>query len=88
MADRSIEQCLAFALAVLAALLLSLALNVLLRPWFVRYALARPNARSSHRQPTPQGGGMAVVAATLLVAWACVALMPAPCKGKVEYCWR
>ena len=27
--------------------------------------MARPNARSSHRQPTPQGGGIAVVVATL-----------------------
>ena len=31
-------------------------------------ALAKPNARSSHRIPTPQGAGIAVVAATLLVA--------------------
>ncbi|WP_349371512.1 glycosyltransferase family 4 protein [Salinarimonas sp.] len=34
-------------------------------PLMRRYALARPNARSSHRVPTPQGGGIAVVAATL-----------------------
>lgn len=33
----------------------------LLHPWLVRYALARPNARSSHKTPTPQGGGIAVV---------------------------
>ena len=52
------------------ALFLSSALLVLLRPWLARYAMARPNARSSHRQPTPQGGGIAVVAATLVVAWA------------------
>jgi UDP-N-acetylmuramyl pentapeptide phosphotransferase/UDP-N-acetylglucosamine-1-phosphate transferase len=39
-----------------------------LRPLLQRYALARPNARSSHRVPTPQGGGIAVIAATLLVA--------------------
>jgi UDP-N-acetylmuramyl pentapeptide phosphotransferase/UDP-N-acetylglucosamine-1-phosphate transferase len=50
------------------ALLLSSALLVLLRPWLARYAMARPNARSSHREPTPQGGGIAVVAATLVVA--------------------
>jgi UDP-N-acetylmuramyl pentapeptide phosphotransferase/UDP-N-acetylglucosamine-1-phosphate transferase len=37
-------------------------------PLLQRYALARPNARSSHKIPTPQGGGIAVVAATLLVA--------------------
>ncbi len=32
------------------------------------YALAQPNARSSHRVPTPQGGGIAVIAATLAVS--------------------
>ncbi len=41
---------------------------VLLRPALRRYALARPNARSSHREPTPQGGGIAVVAATIAAA--------------------
>jgi UDP-N-acetylmuramyl pentapeptide phosphotransferase/UDP-N-acetylglucosamine-1-phosphate transferase len=30
--------------------------------------MAKPNARSSHRIPTPQGGGIAVIAATLVVA--------------------
>jgi UDP-N-acetylmuramyl pentapeptide phosphotransferase/UDP-N-acetylglucosamine-1-phosphate transferase len=44
-------------------------LVVILRPWLERYALARPNARSSHREPTPQGGGIAVIIAT--VAGAC-----------------
>lgn len=39
-------------------------LIVLLRPALQRYALARPNARSSHDEPTPQGGGIAVLAAT------------------------
>ena len=47
------------------AALLSALLIVLLRPLLVRYALARPNARSSHTTPTPQGGGIAVVAATI-----------------------
>jgi UDP-N-acetylmuramyl pentapeptide phosphotransferase/UDP-N-acetylglucosamine-1-phosphate transferase len=51
-----------FALIV-AAGLCSAALIVLLRPLFVRYALARPSARSSHTAPTPQGGGVAVVLA-------------------------
>lgn len=40
-------------------------LILVLWPWLRRYALAQPNARSSHREPTPQGGGVAVVAATL-----------------------
>jgi UDP-N-acetylmuramyl pentapeptide phosphotransferase/UDP-N-acetylglucosamine-1-phosphate transferase len=55
-------------LVLVAAALLSAALIVLMRPLLVRYALARPNARSSHRVPTPQGGGIAVVAAALGVA--------------------
>jgi UDP-N-acetylmuramyl pentapeptide phosphotransferase/UDP-N-acetylglucosamine-1-phosphate transferase len=43
----------------------SAGLIVLLKPWLQRYALARPNARSSHTVPTPQGAGIAVVAAAL-----------------------
>jgi UDP-N-acetylmuramyl pentapeptide phosphotransferase/UDP-N-acetylglucosamine-1-phosphate transferase len=43
-------------------------LIVVLQPWLKRYALARPNARSSHKEPTPQGGGIAVIATTVLVA--------------------
>jgi UDP-N-acetylmuramyl pentapeptide phosphotransferase/UDP-N-acetylglucosamine-1-phosphate transferase len=39
-------------------------------PVLVRYALARPNARSSHKIPTPQGGGIAIVSATLIVVFA------------------
>jgi UDP-N-acetylmuramyl pentapeptide phosphotransferase/UDP-N-acetylglucosamine-1-phosphate transferase len=39
-----------------------------LRPWLLRYAMARPNTRSSHTAPTPQGGGIAVIAACLVVA--------------------
>jgi UDP-N-acetylmuramyl pentapeptide phosphotransferase/UDP-N-acetylglucosamine-1-phosphate transferase len=50
----------------LAAALASAALIVLLHPLFVRYTLARPNARSSHAVPTPQGGGGAVVAAVIV----------------------
>ncbi len=42
-------------------------LIVLLRPLLACYAMARPNARSSHVAPTPQGGGIAVIAATVLV---------------------
>src|ERR687889_15162 len=53
------------AATLLAAALLSAALIVALKPFLLRYALARPNARSSHKAPTPQGGGIAVVAAGL-----------------------
>jgi UDP-N-acetylmuramyl pentapeptide phosphotransferase/UDP-N-acetylglucosamine-1-phosphate transferase len=63
--------------AALAAFLLSVILTILLRPVLSRHAMAAPNARSSHRAPTPQGGGTAVVAATLGVAWGAIALLPA-----------
>jgi UDP-N-acetylmuramyl pentapeptide phosphotransferase/UDP-N-acetylglucosamine-1-phosphate transferase len=54
--------------AILSALLI-----VVLKPLLVRYALARPNARSSHKTPTPQGGGIAVVGSALLVGLAVAA---------------
>jgi UDP-N-acetylmuramyl pentapeptide phosphotransferase/UDP-N-acetylglucosamine-1-phosphate transferase len=53
--------------AVGAAAALSAILTWAIRPWLVQYALARPNARSSHRIPTPQGAGIAVIGATLVV---------------------
>jgi UDP-N-acetylmuramyl pentapeptide phosphotransferase/UDP-N-acetylglucosamine-1-phosphate transferase len=53
--------------AALVASLICAGLIVLLRPLLQRYALARPNARSSHVVPTPQGAGIAVIAATLVV---------------------
>lgn len=46
---------------------ISAVLIVVLRPLLMRYAQALPNARSSHKTPTPQGGGIAVIAATLVV---------------------
>jgi UDP-N-acetylmuramyl pentapeptide phosphotransferase/UDP-N-acetylglucosamine-1-phosphate transferase len=51
----------------LAAMIVSIALIIVLRPLFKRYALARPNARSSHTVPTRQGGGIAVIGATIAV---------------------
>jgi UDP-N-acetylmuramyl pentapeptide phosphotransferase/UDP-N-acetylglucosamine-1-phosphate transferase len=54
--------------ALLASAFLSAVLIVALKPLLIRYALARPNARSSHKAPTPQGGGIAVLAATLFIA--------------------
>jgi UDP-N-acetylmuramyl pentapeptide phosphotransferase/UDP-N-acetylglucosamine-1-phosphate transferase len=53
----------------LAAIAISAGLILALRPLLVRYALARPNARSSHTAPTPQGGGIAVVVAALASLW-------------------
>jgi UDP-N-acetylmuramyl pentapeptide phosphotransferase/UDP-N-acetylglucosamine-1-phosphate transferase len=54
-------------LIVVAAGVTTYGLIVLLRPLLVQLALVRPNARSSHTKPTPQGGGIAVVAATIAV---------------------
>lgn len=54
-------------LCVAAAAIVTAILIVLLRPLLQRYALAIPNRRSSHRTPTPQGGGIAVIAATIMI---------------------
>src|ERR1700682_5370179 len=59
--------------AVLAAAVLSAGITWAIRPLILRHSLARPNARSSHRIPTPQGAGIAVIAATLVVAGAIIA---------------
>jgi len=77
MIEQAVERFLVLGPVALLALGLSLALMALLRPWLSRYAMARPNARSSHRDPTPQGGGIAVVSATFVVAWGAVATSPA-----------
>lgn len=45
-----------------------------LHPLLVRYALARPNARSSHSVPTPQGGGIAIVAVVVMIVGLCSVL--------------
>ena len=68
-------------LAVAIAAMVSAVITWTSRPLLQRYALARPNARSSHRVPTPQGAGIAVISGTLLVAsawaaWANVAIPP------------
>jgi UDP-N-acetylmuramyl pentapeptide phosphotransferase/UDP-N-acetylglucosamine-1-phosphate transferase len=59
--------------AVVAAAVVSAAVTWAIRPWLLRHALAKPNARSSHRIPTPQGAGIAVIGATVVVAGAIVA---------------
>src|SRR3981081_2425159 len=59
--------------AAVAAAMLSAVMTWAIRPLLLQHALAKPNARSSHRTPTPQGAGIAVVGATLLVAGAIVA---------------
>jgi UDP-N-acetylmuramyl pentapeptide phosphotransferase/UDP-N-acetylglucosamine-1-phosphate transferase len=64
-------------LLLLAAVAVTAIIIVLLRPLLVRYALARPNARSSHKEPTPQGGGIAVVATILLLTALALTVNPA-----------
>jgi UDP-N-acetylmuramyl pentapeptide phosphotransferase/UDP-N-acetylglucosamine-1-phosphate transferase len=58
----------------LTALIGFLAIAAVL-PILKRIALAHPNARSSHEVPTPQGGGIVVVAAAALVL-AGMAMLP------------
>ncbi len=65
----------------LAAAILSGALVVAAMPLFRRYAMARPNARSSHREPIPQGGGAAVAAAALVTLAGAALLQPGPAAG-------
>lgn len=64
-------------IALLLVLVAAAALSALciraIHPLLIRYALARPNARSSHKVPTPQGAGIAVIATTLLVATIAIA---------------
>src|ERR1700744_6601613 len=64
------------AIAVVAAIVCA-GLIFFIRPSLQRYALSPPTARSSHKIPTPQGGGIAVVAATMAVAYgACFFFTP------------
>ena len=66
-------------ISLIFALLISFALAVAIirmsMPLLQRYALARPNARSSHRIPTPQGGGIAVVAGALVTTFGAASLL-------------
>lgn len=55
-------------LMLIAAAAVSYGLLLLLRPLLLRYALALPNARSSHKAPTPQGAGIGVIAATVAIS--------------------
>ena len=63
----SLEASAAIGVFVVAAAI-SVAIIIAIRPWLQRIALAKPNARSSHTVPTPQGGGIAVIAATIIAA--------------------
>lgn len=58
---------------------LSAVLIYFLRPLLVRHLMAHPNARSSHKIPTPQGAGLAVMLSVF--AGAALALLTAPPLG-------
>ena len=68
---------------VLGAALATAFLIVLSAPLLRRYALARPNARSSHVTPTPQGAGAAVILVTIVGSVLAVAITGAPVGGIV-----
>ena len=55
----------AYLIIAIASAAVTYALIALSQPLLRSYALARPNARSSHKVPTPQGGGIFVVIVTL-----------------------
>ncbi|HTV27400.1 MAG TPA: hypothetical protein VMF32_06435, partial [Xanthobacteraceae bacterium] len=57
----------AIAWAIVAAAM-SAGLIVVIYPLLKRHAVAKPTHRSSHLRPTPQGGGTAVIAATIVAA--------------------
>jgi UDP-N-acetylmuramyl pentapeptide phosphotransferase/UDP-N-acetylglucosamine-1-phosphate transferase len=84
MTEQVTERFLVLGAIALVALLFSVGLIVLLRPWLARYAMVQPNARSSHHKPTPQGGGVAVLVATLMVAWGAVAFSPTLLQNQSE----
>jgi UDP-N-acetylmuramyl pentapeptide phosphotransferase/UDP-N-acetylglucosamine-1-phosphate transferase len=64
---------LALGIAAAASAAISAGLIVILLPFLRRHAAALPNSRSSHRAPTPQGAGIAVVLAAVVVAAALLA---------------
>ena len=61
------------AAVIVAAAVISAVVILFIRPYLLKHALAKPNARSSHRVPTPQGAGIGVIAATLVVAGVAIA---------------
>src|ERR1700688_114409 len=64
--------------------LLCASIIIVLRPLLIRYALARPNVRSSHRKPTPQGGGIAVIGATIVVLLGVAIFVPRLLNGPAQ----
>lgn len=63
----SFDFILIFSGMILAGAGLTALLITLMMPVLKAYALARPNARSSHQVPTPQGGGFAILIVVYLL---------------------
>jgi len=74
----------AFSFVFVGSALASAGLIWLLQPFWRRYALAKPNSRSSHKVPTPQSGGIAVIAVSVTIVALATALMP----GMAADTWR
>jgi UDP-N-acetylmuramyl pentapeptide phosphotransferase/UDP-N-acetylglucosamine-1-phosphate transferase len=68
----------------IAACAITFLLLLSLKPVLRRYALAKPNARSSHKLPTPQGGGIAVIAAIITAVGAVAVLYPSLINEPVQ----
>ena len=62
----------------------SFVLLLWLKPMLKQYALAKPDVRSSHKMPTPQGGGIAVIAAVCGVCHHCDFFFPTLDKGALS----
>jgi UDP-N-acetylmuramyl pentapeptide phosphotransferase/UDP-N-acetylglucosamine-1-phosphate transferase len=65
----------------------SAGLTLALLPLLRRHALVHPNARSSHRVSTPQGGGIAVIAATIGASTAIIALGLVQTMPNLTHLW-
>jgi UDP-N-acetylmuramyl pentapeptide phosphotransferase/UDP-N-acetylglucosamine-1-phosphate transferase len=63
-------------LLLVMAAVVSAGLVMALRPFLARYVMATPNQRSSHKVATPQGGGIAVIAATIVTVLGALLLAP------------
>ena len=72
----SLPELLSGAAIVAASSAISAAAIMTLRPILIRYLTAHPNDRSSHKTPTPQGAGLGVMLALIVVCGLASVLMP------------
>lgn len=78
---------LAFGVALPTAMLTA-GLIKLLMPLMRRYAMARPTARGLHTTPTPQGGGLAIMLAILVVCATLPMWLPHAAPRDLPALWR